>query len=102
MVSARPMTSCVERHATRGQIIPSFHTCSVERLDLASLTMRPVMMTVVMMNCTAGSLAGVSSCQSLAMGSVGFRQFLETLGRGSTVQGQEHATLGNRLATGIV
>ena len=102
MVSARPMTSCVDRHATQGTNIPSFHTSSVERLDLASLTMMPVMMVVVMMNCTAGSQAGVSSCQSLAMGSVGCRQFTRTLGRGSTVQGQKHAILGNRLVMGPV
>ena len=73
MVSARPMTSCVDRHATQGTHIPSFHTSSVERLDLASLTMMPVLMAVVMVNSTAGSQAGVSSCQSLDMGSVGFR-----------------------------
>jgi hypothetical protein len=102
MVSERPMTSCVERHATLGTHIPLSNTSSVERLDLASLTMMPVLMAVVMMNCTAGSRAGVSSCQSLAMGSVGFSQFTRTLGRGSTVHRLEHVTLGNRLVMGPV
>ena len=78
------------------------HTSSVERLDLASLTMKPVMTDVVQIYCTVASQAGVSSCQSLAKGSVGFRQFLRTLGRGSTVHRQEHVTLGNRLVMGPV
>ena len=102
MESARPMTSCVETHATLGTQTPSPHTSSVERLDLVSLTLMLAMMVVATVNSTAGSLAGVSSCHSLAMASVHFRQFQMTLGRGSIVQGQEHAKLGNRLVMELV